>query len=158
MTTRREFLALSAGAMAAYAAGLKAVEPAARPLEILFLGGTGFLGPHQINYALARGHKVTMFNRGRNSGMFGDEVEELVGDRDDNKDDGLKALRGRRTWDVVVDNSGYVPRHVRDSVELLKDRCKRYVYISTVAVYDLSLIHISEPTRPMKESRMASSA
>ncbi len=139
MTTRREFLVLSAGAMAAYAAGLKAVEQAPRPLEILFLGGTGFLGPHQINHALARGHKVTMFNRGRNAGMFGDEVEELVGNRDDKVDDGLSALRGDRTWDVVVDNSGYVPRHVRDSVELLKDRCNRYVYVSTVAVYDFGI-------------------
>lgn len=136
MTTRREFLALSAGALAAYAAGLKAVEAADRPLKILFLGGTGFLGPHQINHALARGHEVTMFNRGRNAGMYGDRVEELVGNRDDRVDDGLSVLRGDRRWDVVVDNSGYVPRHVRDSVELLKDRCGRYVYVSTVAVYD----------------------
>ena len=139
MATRREFLAVSAGAMAAYAAGLKAVETAARPLEILFLGGTGFLGPHQINYALARGHKVTMFNRGSNTGMFGNEVEELIGNRDANIDDGLSALEGKRKWDIVVDNSGYVPRHVKDSVELLKDRCKRYVYISTVAVYDFGI-------------------
>lgn len=136
MTTRREFLALSAGAMAAYAAGLKAAESAAKPLDILFLGGTGFLGPHQINHALARGHNVTMFNRGSNAGMYGDRVEELVGNRDDRVDAGLSALRGDRGWDVVVDNSGYVPRHVRDSVELLKGRCGRYVYVSTVAVYD----------------------
>jgi 2'-hydroxyisoflavone reductase len=136
MTTRREFLALSAGAMAAYAAGLKALESAAKPLDILFLGGTGFLGPHQINHALARGHRVTMFNRGSNTGMYGDRVEELVGNRDDRVDAGLSALRNGRSWDVVVDNSGYVPRHVRDSVELLKGRCGRYLYVSTVAVYD----------------------
>ena len=139
MATRREFLAVSAGALAAYAAGLKAdIKPASKPLEILFLGGTGFLGPHQINHALARGHKVTMFNRGRNAGMYGDAVEELVGNRDDNVDEGLNALRGDRRWDVIVDNSGYVPRHVRDSVALLKNRCDRYVYVSTVAVYELS--------------------
>lgn len=136
MTTRREFLALSAGAMAAYAAGLKAVETTAKPLDILFLGGTGFLGPHQINHALARGHKVTMFNRGSNAGMYGDAVEELIGNRDDKVDAGLSVLRSDRRWDVVIDNSGYVPRHVRDSVELLKDRCDRYVFVSTVAVYD----------------------
>jgi 2'-hydroxyisoflavone reductase len=137
MTTRREFIGLSATAMAAMATGLRAdIMKAPRPLDILFLGGTGFLGPHQINHALARGHRITMFNRGSNAGMYGDEVKELVGNRDDGIDDGLKALRGSRTWDVVVDNSGYVPRHVRDSVELLKDRCRRYVYVSTVAVYD----------------------
>jgi 2'-hydroxyisoflavone reductase len=137
MTTRREFLAVSAGALAAQAAGLHAsVMKAPKPLRILFLGGTGFLGPHQIRHALARGHEVTMFNRGSNAGMYGNEVEELIGNRDDRIDDGLSVLRGDREWDVVVDNSGYVPRHVRDSVELLKDRCRRYIYVSTVAVYD----------------------
>lgn len=140
MTTRREFLVLSTAAMAAYTAGLRAeMAPAAKPLDILFLGGTGFLGPHQINHALARGHRVTMFNRGSNAGMYGDAVEEIVGNRDDKVDDGLNALRNDRRWDVVVDNSGYVPRHVRDSVELLADRCDRYIYVSTVAVYDFEV-------------------
>ncbi len=143
MTTRRTFISLSAGAIASApllgisaSAAASKIEPAAQPLNILFLGGTGFIGPHQINYALARGHKVTMFNRGSNPGMYGDAVEELIGDRDDNVGEGLNALRGDRTWDVVIDNSGYVPRHVIDSATLLKDRCNRYLYVSTVAVYD----------------------
>jgi 2'-hydroxyisoflavone reductase len=112
------------------------IPRAARPLSLLVLGGTGFLGPHQIDYAVARGHRVTMFNRGNDPGLFGDAVEELKGNRDTRLDTGLDALRGDRTWDVVIDNSGYVPRHVRDSAELLKDRCGRYLYVSTVAVYD----------------------
>ncbi len=136
MTTRREFLSISASALALQASGLALATPATRPLEILFLGGTGFLGPHQINYALARGHKVSMFNRGSNAGMYGDDVEEIIGNRDSNIDAGLSTLGNDRTWDVVVDNSGYIPRHVRDSAELLKGRCKRYLYVSTVAVYD----------------------
>lgn len=138
MTTRREFIALTTAALAAHATGVAAIEPASRPLEILFLGGTGFLGPHQIRHALARGHRVTMFNRGSNPGMFGDAVEELSGNRDSKVDGGLEALAGERSWDVVIDNSGYVPRHVRDSVMLLKDRCRRYIYVSTVAVYDFA--------------------
>jgi 2'-hydroxyisoflavone reductase len=137
MTTRRQFIAITAGALAAQAVGLQAaVTRAEKPLDILFLGGTGFLGPHQINHALARGHRVTMFNRGSNAGMYGDAVEELTGNRDARIDAGLSALEGDRRWDVVVDNSGYVPRHVKDSAELLKGRCRRYIYISTVAVYD----------------------
>lgn len=145
MPTRRNFLELTAGALAASqmfamtaSAGQGGIEKAAKPLSILFLGGTGFIGPHQIDYALARGHKITMFNRGSSPNMYGDAVEELVGNRDDNIDDGLATLRGDRSWDVVVDNSGYVPRHVIDSAVLLQDRCKRYVYISTVAVYDFA--------------------
>jgi len=143
MTTRRDFITLTAGALAAgpflASAASAAAEPiarAARPLDLLVLGGTGFLGPHQIDYALARGHRVTMFNRGSNPGMYGDAVEEIVGDRDRKVGAGLSALEGDRKWDVVIDNSGYVPRHVRDSVELLGDRCGRYLYVSTVAVYD----------------------
>jgi len=150
MSTRREFLALSAALLASQAAGLQAaVNAATRPMSFLFLGGTGFLGPHQINYAVARGHQVTMFNRGTNAGLFGDSVEELVGNRDSNIDAGLSALAGERSWDVVVDNSGYVPRHVRDSAELLKGRAGRYIYISTVAVYDFDAANVFPENAPL---------
>jgi 2'-hydroxyisoflavone reductase len=150
MTTRREFIGAGAAILGASAAGASAaIKPADEKLDILFLGGTGFLGPHQINYALDRGHRVAMFNRGNRSGMFGTRVEELSGDRDANVGDGLKALEGKRTWDVVVDNSGYVPRHVRDSAELLKGRCGRYIYTSTVAVYDFEKQHHVDNSGPM---------
>lgn len=149
MPTRRNFIELTAGALAASplfamtaSAGQDGIKKAEKPLSILFLGGTGFIGPHQINYALARGHNITMFNRGSSPNMYGDAVEELIGNRDDNVDDGLNVLRGDRTWDVVVDNSGYVPRHVVDSANLLKDRCKRYIFVSTVAVYDFDVASV----------------
>ena len=137
MPTRREFLGAGAALAGASIAGSSfSVLAAERKLSILFLGGTGFIGPHQIEYALARGHEVATFNRGRNSALFGERVEQLVGNRDANIDAGLSALEGSRTWDIVVDNSGYVPRHVRDSAELLKGRVGRYIYISTTGVYD----------------------
>lgn len=149
---------MSAGAVAAApllhissAAAESPIPKADKPLSMLFLGGTGFIGPHQIEYALARGHTVTMFNRGSNPGMYGDAVEELIGNRDDNIDDGLNTLRGDRAWDVIVDNSGYVPRHVIDSAELLKDRCKRYIYISTVAVYDFDAASVFPENGPLAE-------
>jgi len=138
MITRREFLGASGAMVSTSILGGSAIARSREPLDMLFLGGTGFIGPHQINHALARGHRVAMFNRGRNAGLYGDAVEELVGNRDANVDDGLRALASNRRWDVVVDNSGYVPRHVRDSVELLKDRCSRYIYVSTRGVYDFS--------------------
>ena len=150
MTTRREFI--GAGTLllsGASALSAPVVEPAGRKLSILFLGGTGFIGPHQIELALARGHTVSMFNRGRNTGLFGDRVEELVGNRDSQIDGGLTALAGDRRWDVVVDNSGYVPRHVRDSVALLKDRCDRYIYTSTVSVYDFDKTPVVDNGSPV---------
>jgi len=137
-TTRRDLLKSTAALLALPALGLAgpAVARARKPLDLLFLGGTGFLGPHQVEYALARGHRVTLFNRGRSApGLFSDRVEVLLGNRDDNIAPGLAALQGARRWDAVIDNSGYVPRHVRDSIELLKGRTDRYVFVSTVAAY-----------------------
>lgn len=141
MTTRREILqwATALTSLSAFGRAQGGPAPAAKPLDLLVLGGTGFLGPHQIEHALARGHRVTMFNRGKTAPeLYGARVEVLLGDRDAKVGEGLSALAGTRRWDAVIDNSGYVPRHVRDSVELLKDRCARYLYVSTVAVYDMS--------------------
>ena len=139
MPTRREFLQLaSATAVPMSATGAANIAPADQRLRLLFLGGTGFIGPHQVRHALARGHEVTIFNRSGSGDLFDGRVEELLGNRDARIDAGLSALAGARTWDVVVDNSGYVPRHVRDSAELLKGRVGRYLYVSTVAVYDFA--------------------
>ncbi|MBT8078465.1 MAG: NAD-dependent epimerase/dehydratase family protein [Gammaproteobacteria bacterium] len=99
-------------------------------LSILVLGGTGFIGPHMVREALRRGHEVTLFNRGRTNNELFPDLETLIGDRDN----GLDELKGR-TWDAVIDNSGYVPRHVHDSASLLSSSVGHYLYISTVSVY-----------------------
>src|SRR4051812_8690943 len=80
-------------------------------LRILILGGTGFTGPHQVKYALSRGHHLTLFNRGRNTKAIPADVEELIGDRDTGD---LKALEGR-SWDVCIDNPTSLPSWVRDA-------------------------------------------
>ena len=170
--TRRRFLATSAAAAGAAALtpgqalsaspsragspfGTRAPAPPApsptpRPLRILFLGGTGFIGPHMVRYAMYRGHEVTLFNRGRTAPELFPGVETLIGDRDDQ----LDSLRGG-TWDAVIDNSGYVPRHVRDSAELLRDNVGRYLFTSTGSVYnfdqdelteDAELLPLEDPT------------
>lgn len=110
--------------------------PAKRALRILILGGTGFIGPHQVHYARARGHTLTLFNRGQSSpGMFPD-VEQLRGDRNGD----LRSLEGR-SWDAVIDNSGFEPKQVRDSARLLESRVARYLFVSTQSVYaDRSII------------------
>lgn len=136
------------------------VDKAAKPRQLLFLGGTGFLGPHTVQYALARGHTVTLFNRGsRNDALF-PELEELRGDRDPKVGDGLgsleKAIAAGRTWDAVIDTSGYVPRIVGASAELLKAAAKQYVFVSSISVYadgrpsgiteDAAVATIADPT------------
>ena len=108
-----------------------ATDAPARKLRILILGGTGFTGPHQVRYALARGHKVTLFNRGREADIWGGQVEELIGDR--NTGD-LKALEGR-TWDVCIDNPTTLPFWVRDAGRVLAGKVGQYIFISTVSVY-----------------------
>lgn len=85
-------------------------------MKLLMLGGTVFLGRHLVDAALARGHAVTLFNRGQHNPELYPEVEKLCGDRDGN----LTSLEGRR-WDAVIDTCGYVPRIVGDSARLLAD-------------------------------------
>jgi 2'-hydroxyisoflavone reductase len=155
--TRRDSLKWAAAGLGVLATGLGRAAPS-KPLDLLILGGTGFLGPHQVEHALARGHRITLFNRGRSGpGLYGDRVEVLIGNRDTRIDQGLKALEGTRRWDAVIDNSGYLPRHVRDSATLLNERIGRYVYVSTVAVYDPSggeVIDESSPLRPLPDPNL----
>lgn len=135
--TRRDMLKFGAmaGVTTLLGRNLGGAAPAAnasvKPLNILILGGTGFTGPHQVRYALARGHKVTLFNRGRHPQGWPTAVEELIGDRDTGD---LKSLAGRE-WDVCIDNPTSVPFWVRDAGRVLAGKVKHYVFISTLSVY-----------------------
>jgi 2'-hydroxyisoflavone reductase len=135
--TRRHLLGLSSATLL----GLTVRQPRAlaadknqqprRALRILILGGTGFTGPHQVRYALSRGHQITLFNRGRQPHEWPGAVEELIGDR--NTGD-LKALEGRE-WDVCIDNPTTLPFWVRDAGRVLHGKIKHYLFISTISVY-----------------------
>jgi len=135
---RRQILKVSALSGAALATGLAPKTSTAadkqeltgNPLRILILGGTGFIGPHMVSEALRRGHDVTLFNRGRTNNQLFPDLVTLIGDRNND----LDSLKGKR-WDVVIDNSGYVPRHVADSARLLAPSASHYVYVSTISVY-----------------------
>src|SRR4030088_2428595 len=133
-TTRRNFIKVSAAAGGALSLGAFANARAAekpKPLSILILGGTGFTGPFQVRYALERGHKVTVFNRGKtHPGETPNEVEQLIGDRNGQ----LDALKNRK-WDVVIDNPTMLPAWVRDAAQILKGNVERYVFISTISAY-----------------------
>jgi 2'-hydroxyisoflavone reductase len=131
-TNRREFVGMTAGAwLGAGTIGQRDDRRAPEPKTILMLGGTGFLGPQTVEAALRRGHKVTLFNRGKTRpGLFPD-LEKLQGDRD--KDD-LKALEGRK-WDAVVDTSANVPRWVKKAAAVLGSNVGHYIYISSISVY-----------------------
>ncbi|MCP3097511.1 epimerase [Myxococcus sp. K15C18031901] len=142
-TSRRKFLQyFAAGAsllalrpVVHAASGGKAASPRKGPKKrILILGGTGFLGPAVVEAARARGHVLTLFNRGKTRPELFPDVEKLRGDRDPDKDEGLQALRNRK-WDAVVDTSGYYPRLVRASAALLAPSVKQYLFISSVSAY-----------------------
>ena len=134
---RRDWLKLGLLATAAGSAlrlpfaNAASTAKAKRPLRILILGGTGFTGPHQVQYALARGHKVTLFNRGRSPHTWPAGVEELTGDR--NTGD-LKSLAGHE-WDVCIDNPTTLPFWVRDAGRVLQGKVAHYIFISTISVY-----------------------
>ncbi len=132
--------------------------------RILILGGTGFLGPALIDAVLARGHWLSLFNSGRTEerrkaagrpSVIPDGVEVLTGNRDPektandrrlardpdaesardpNSPRGLTRLEGK-SWDAVIDTSGYFPRMVRASAGLLAKSVGQYVFISSISVY-----------------------
>ena len=136
-TDRRTFLRIAAttGGVLAFdglrpGALVAAPSVGAAPLRILILGGTGFIGPYQVQYALDRGHHITLFNRGRTNPHLFPGVEKLVGDRDGD----LSALAGGR-WDVVIDNSASDPGRVERSARVLRDAVDLYVFVSTRSVY-----------------------
>jgi 2'-hydroxyisoflavone reductase len=125
------------------------VGRAKAPLNILILGGTGFTGPEQVEYAIARGHRVTLFNRNKTRPDFfkGRVAEELIGDLNGH----TSALQGK-TFDVVIDNPTTFPAWVRNAGKYLAGNTKHYMFISTTSVYhDQSQIGIDEnsPTTPM---------
>ncbi len=117
-----------------------------KKLKILILGGTSFLGPHQVAFAISKGHSVSTFTRGKtkpsvHAELF-NQVEQLIGDREDN----LKALENRK-WDVVIDNSGRKVEWTKATANLLKDNVGIYIYTSSTGVYYPYLTHsITEKT------------
>jgi 2'-hydroxyisoflavone reductase len=121
---------------------------AAKALNILILGGTGFTGPEQVDYALSRGHRVTLFNRNRTRpDMFKGKVDQLIGDL--NTD--TSALKGKR-FDVVIDNPTTMPAWVRNVAQYMKGNTDHYIFISTISVYEKNdTPHADEtaPTLPM---------
>ena len=163
MTSRRRFLEKSAAAGAAIGlaplisgslgaepavpaatlrAGRRNVGKARVPLNILILGGTGFTGPEQVEYAIARGHRVTLFNRNKTRPDFfkGKVAEELVGDLNDD----TSALKGRK-FDVVLDNPTTFPAWVRNAAKQLAGNVKHYIFVSTTSTYsDQGIIGLNE--------------
>jgi 2'-hydroxyisoflavone reductase len=99
-------------------------------MKILILGGTKFLGRHLVDAALAAGHEVTLFNRGKTNPALFSNIETILGDREQD----IVKLTGRE-WDAVIDVAGYLPRVVRISAEALKGSVKKYVFISSISVY-----------------------
>jgi 2'-hydroxyisoflavone reductase len=99
-------------------------------VKLLVLGGTLFLGRHLVDSALARGHEVTLFNRGRTNAELFPDVEKLRGDRDSD----LSALEGRR-WDAAIDVHGRMPRVVRSVAELLADSVGHFTFVSSISAY-----------------------
>ena len=151
-TDRREFLRLAGAGVLGFGlipplgcadSDAPSVAPP-RSMRILILGGTSFIGPHQVKYALERGHQVTIFNRGRTEPPFYhdlfEQVEKLQGDRNDD----LAALESGE-WDAVIDNSASIPRWVRQSAGLLSERAGHYLYVSSISAYaDPSMVGLDE--------------
>lgn len=142
LPTRRSFLA---GSTAAAAASLVLPRSSHRAVRrgkrILILGGTSFLGPAVVEAAIAGGHTVTLFNRGKTNADLFPGVEKLRGQRRRPRPDkpndpaqDLTALADRK-WDAVVDTSAYYTGEVEDMAKVLKGNVEEYVFVSSLSVY-----------------------
>jgi 2'-hydroxyisoflavone reductase len=148
---RRDFLAALAGAAAGCAlprskssttttaTTAETTRASGKPKRILVLGGTGFVGPAIVNAARARGHTLTLFNRGKTNPKLFADLETIIGDRRTD----LDRLRGRE-WDAVIDTWVMMPRSVHAATTLLKDHVGQYLYVSTISVYKLGKEPIDE--------------
>ncbi len=154
MPTRRQFLEVASalGLLAVPGCGRRPAttppaenNPPAASKRLLVLGGTGFIGPHLVRHAVARGHHVTIFTRGRREADLPAEVVRLIGDRDGK----LQALAGQR-WDLVVDDSATNPDYVRQSTQLLKDSVGRYLFTSSTGVFYPYLEPGADEARPVR--------
>jgi len=128
--------------------GIALTQPAVASLvsgqfskNILVLGGTNYIGPIIVQALLDAGHNVTLFNRGKTNPHLFPQLEKLRGDRYPDKGKGLLALGSKRSWDHVIDTWAESPLCIRDTLLLLKDRCKQYVYTSTISVYGDALFN-----------------
>jgi 2'-hydroxyisoflavone reductase len=129
MTTRRQLLQLGA-CLTVNSVLPQAIVAESQPKSLLILGGTGFIGPHLTQQALRLGWRVTHFNRGKTSPEGVADVETLIGDRNGQ----LDALRGRK-WDVVIDDTGRIPKYVKMSADLLEPNVGYCLYISSISAY-----------------------
>jgi 2'-hydroxyisoflavone reductase len=142
-TSRRDFVQLSilAGGAAGLALNARAqaetldVGTASKKLKILVLGGTGLIGPPMVSYAIARGHEVTLFNRGKTNVQLFPELEKLKGDRSDDLSAIEAQVEGGRRWDAVIDNTASLPRWVTASAGLLAQATDYYLYTSSISAY-----------------------
>lgn len=117
-------------------------------LRVLVLGGTGYIGPHLVEHALARGHTVTLFNRGRTKPGLFPKAEQLIGDR--NLAEGHAALAGR-SWDVVYDLPTTNPKWIVNAAAVLKGNVKQYVYVSSTAAYKDFTRSFPDETHPAQD-------
>ncbi|MFT5423843.1 MAG: 2'-hydroxyisoflavone reductase [Phycisphaerales bacterium] len=138
-STRREFMATTGGFALgdALSPGLMGAIQAhgTKSMKILILGGTGFIGPHIVNRAVANGHTVTLFNRGKSAPELFPDLAHLEGDRYTDLSSLANAVSDGRQWDAVIDPFAYVPRTVTDAMDVLKPAMGQYVVISTISVY-----------------------
>ncbi|MEM1185469.1 MAG: NAD-dependent epimerase/dehydratase family protein [Planctomycetota bacterium] len=151
-TDRRTFLAGAAGLAAAASLPSFALADLLQPkrnLKLLILGGTGFLGPHVVQYAVQRGHEMTLFNRGKSGPEKFPDLEWLKGDRYSDFTSLEEQVAAGRKWDAVIDTFTYVPKTVTDAMDVLLPAMNQYVVVSTVSVYQDGMEPGADETWPL---------
>jgi 2'-hydroxyisoflavone reductase len=157
-TSRRDFVQLSVLVGGAVGLGMarqgdagstEGPGPAPKKLKILVLGGTGLIGPPMVEYAIARGHEVTLFNRGKTNAELFPGLEKFQGDRNDDLASLVAQVEAGRRWDAVIDNTASIPRWVTATAGLLSGAADYYLYTSSISAYADSSTPGADETAPV---------
>ncbi len=106
-------------------------------MKILFIGGTGNISKACVELAVARGHDITLLNRGRRETVPG--TRQIVADLADTA--AVASALGHQHWDVVADFVIFTPAQMEERLALFRGRVGQFLFISSASVYQRPVTH-----------------
>jgi nucleoside-diphosphate-sugar epimerase len=119
-------------------------------MNILILGGTGIISGGILRAVKAKGHKVTVFHRGRTR-LQERGVTEIFGDRQDRP--AFEAMMKRVRFDAVMDVLCFSRADAESAFRAFNGRVRHFIHTSTVCAVGVPTYKVvcdeTEPYHPI---------